>query len=975
MLTLPTSIENVVEETNYQPCEYIDFENVADIKDYTIIHWNIQSTPSKFDLLKHLVTQTETPAAIIGLCETFLHKQNRDSYHINGYDHYSTVRSNKKRGGVSLYVYHTVRSKERADLNYTVEGIIESIVVEIERKGKPNILVCELYRIPNSNFEIFYDTVKILLDKIKVEHKEFVLLTDQNLNLINCDHKNTFDFVELTLVNGLIATIKLPTRITTNTATLIDNIYISKNLVYNASYVVECDYSDHYPCILTFSGALLSNKIGYEKRLKRSINQTKLDLVKHDLLSLHVDQNGNSEIETTKFVNTVNKVLDRHLPVTFKRYKNVDDTAIWLNSDVMEKLRNRRKAYKKFKSGKTSKEDYCKIRNESTRSIKFEKIKFFRSRISEHRNNSRTLWNIISHAIRKCKNKKSFPGSFKKDGKMLLTKSEICNEFAMHYAGLGAKYADQIIQTRNPNKMYQPLKNLNPNTDTIFLNPTTEDEVKKCIENLKPKSSAGIDSISNRLIILLKEVLIKPITSLINLSYEQGIFPGIFKTAKVIPLYKSGNKSEIVNYRPISLLPCISKIFEKTMLTRLIEFSGSCNLLYEGQYGFRKNRGTIDACTDFIGNTIEFLEKDMYVCGVFLDMSKAFDTLSHDILLKKLDLYGIRGKAFKWLESYLSDRKLYVEIENCKSTSENITTGSPQGANLSPFLYILYTNCITKYLKFSNVVLFVDDTSLIIAGKNVKSLKAKVTKDLELLKEYFDANLLTVNLDKTCIILFRKPNWDRPTLDISVNDISIKQVECVKFLGMYVDETLSWKQHTVMLKNKLLKGMYGLRNSKNLLDVHTRKLVYFAFIHSHLQYGITLWSQCCKKNFNLINQKQIDALKIVFNTKSKTECISKMKEHSIPTLENLNNIELSKLSFRYTHQLISIRIKNLFEQRSHTYKTRNMNMPKQKFSKSKFYHNTFLSKCPPIWQNLPPNIKNKERLSCFKSICKKHFCS
>ena len=329
------------------------------------------------------------------------------------------------------------------------------------------------------------------------------------------------------------------------------------------------------------------------------------------------------------------------------------------------------------------------------------------------------------------------------------------------------------------------------------------------------------------------------------------------------------------------------------------------------------------------------------------------------------------------IKSYLSDRKLIVNYQNTLSIEHNILTGSPQGANLSPFLYILYTNCIYKEIRYCSTLLFADDTSLFIAGRNIRCLKAKLKNDLDHLRNYFVANELTLNLEKTCIMLFRKPNWGENQLNLCIDNVLIQQVKSVRFLGILLDDTLSWNSHVNYLHSKLRSGIYQLRSSKHLTNLHGKKLLYSSFILSHLTYGITLYYQCNKRLKKLIRQKQIESLKIVFGTNSKSDCLKLMKRHKMLTLDQISTVEYAKISFRYVNELISRRICNLFENNKqlHSYNTRNKNTPRVKKFNSTMYQNSFLARSPSNYLCISCNTKESKNLRIFKNKIKKELLS
>ncbi len=296
---------------------------------------------------------------------------------------------------------------------------------------------------------------------------------------------------------------------------------------------------------------------------------------------------------------------------------------------------------------------------------------------------------------------------------------------------------------------------------------------------------------------------------LFNLSFDTKTVPEKLKIAKLIAIFKKQLDEEKVipgNYRPISLLSIIDKLLEKLMYTRLISFINKHKILYKYQFGFRKKHSTTLALIEITDNILQELEEGKCSAGIFIDFQKAFDTVDHNILISKLEHYGIRGPALQWLKSYISNRQQFAFVNGKNSTMQKITCGVPQGSVLGPLLFLIYTNDIGNCTK-SKVRLFADDTNAFVNSDNYINLKKAITSTLKEIFTWCSDNKLTINIDNTCYSIFHKPNQKIPKFlnNIKFNKLIIKRQETSKYLGLMLDEILSYKPHITELITKLTK--------------------------------------------------------------------------------------------------------------------------------------------------------------------------
>ena len=316
--------------------------------------------------------------------------------------------------------------------------------------------------------------------------------------------------------------------------------------------------------------------------------------------------------------------------------------------------------------------------------------------------------------------------------------------------------------------------------------------------------------------------------------------------------------------RPISLLSNISKIFEKFMHSKLYDFLNKFNCLYDLQFGFRNKHSTIHTLIDITETIREAIEKNDVACGVFVDLQKAFDTVNHEILLSKLNYYGIRGVPQKWFQSYLSNRFQFVNINGTNSTIKPINIGVPQGSILGPLLFLIYINDLHRCIKYSKTYHFADDTNLLIIDKSLKKLNKHLNADLSALVQWLRANKISLNTKKTELIIFKSRNKKiSKTLNFRLSGQKLTPVNKIKYLGLIIDENLTFSQHLQDLSCKLSRSNGMLAKIRHFVNYETLLNIYHAIFGSHMGYGCQVWGQRNTEYIKRIMSIQNKSLKIM----------------------------------------------------------------------------------------------------------------
>ena len=431
-------------------------------------------------------------------------------------------------------------------------------------------------------------------------------------------------------------------------------------------------------------------------------------------------------------------------------------------------------------------EEYRTLRNRVSLLIKNAKSNYYKSKLDDANGNNKKVWSVINEVMKRKKNKSSPPN---------IPDSSTFNQY---FVDVGKTLSENLIAPPSHFSNYLPL----PNGQIFTLKPTTINDVFTLINDSRV-TAAGYDELPMILLKRTASALAPLLTHVFNLSIDSGVFPQPLKIAKVTPIHKTGPTDLCPNFRPVSVLVSISKLLERVVYNQLITFINDQNLLTNSQYGFRPGRSTEAALVSFTDHVLRAFDRDEYTISVFLDLSKAFDTVDHSIMLHKLHHYGVRGTAHTWFHSYLSNRLQHVHLNNHSSTNLPITCGVPQGSILGPLLFLLYVNDLCQVSHILKCILFADDTALFHNDTNACRLINKMNTELQTIANWLSANKLTLNVKKTNYIIFhRYKKFTYPLPPILLKENILAEVKSAKFLGVTVENHLLWQPHIKPLEIK-----------------------------------------------------------------------------------------------------------------------------------------------------------------------------
>ena len=590
---------------------------------------------------------------------------------------------------------------------------------------------------------------------------------------------------------------------------------------------------------------------------------------------------------------------------------------------------------------------------------------FYKNKLSKLNKNPRENWKVINKLLNR-NNKNDTNNRFEINGNTVTNMENISNEFCNFFTNKPILIDQSISDSQNN---YMHLLSINPNSMSLFN--TCNDEVKKALMSLR--KNGDLYDLSSRFLKLSCSFLAPFLTELFNLCVQNGKYPSSFKLSKVIPIYKNkGSIGNLNNYRPISIISNLSKIFEKLLNNRLFSFFHCQNLLSKNQFGFRKNSNTELAILSLMKRIIPALKDKKIIICIFLDFTACFDTVCRNILLKKLEKYGVRGVSLEFIKSYFTNRKHYVSYGGFNSRIMDQNIGVIQGSKNGPFFYDVYSNDMNSICNGQNIM-YADDTCLVFSGDNLDILTRQINERLKIIFDWCSFNRLLVNPSKSEFIIISRRKLDSiPNLVIGSDNI--RHVKSVKYLGIVIDDNMKFISHAHNLKSRL-SAIVGISlKIKHFLDIHSSKKFYYAFTYSLISYCIVVWggilnnTQFGDKLFNL--QKKI--ISNLFGKFSDGGCL--FRKFRILKIFDIHKIFVAIYMFKALSESDTNRLLNFeLNYPTHNYSTRQRNNAILPFPHVRSIKISFHYQFIEIWNSIPSEIKQLNNFRRFKSKLMNHF--
>uniref|UniRef100_A0A669EJS2 Reverse transcriptase domain-containing protein n=1 Tax=Oreochromis niloticus TaxID=8128 RepID=A0A669EJS2_ORENI len=745
------------------------------------------------DLVRIWVKSTNADIVIIS--ETWLSKSiTDDDINITEYNLYRTDRP-RKGGGVAIYVKS--RYEVSIVLSASIPKQMEFLALDIKIVESLSITAVGCYRPPSAVKETLV-SLKHLLSKLK--YNELLMAGDLNwdwLNIVSDDFKSFCDSVNLTqLVN-------LPTRPNIKSpdkSTLIDLILTNVPHKFLSLGVFCNDLSDH--CVVaTCRNTKIPKckpRIIYKRNFKifnEQAFQYDLSMANWEYLNLIPD----IHLAWDYFKKIFMKILNKHAPIRKIRVKGRENP--WFSSELSESIHQRNVTWAKARKSDSLTDwlDFRKLRNKCTTLIKKAKSEYYLSVTSENLNNPQKFWKVIK-SLSINKTSQALPKFILKDSVPVYDRHEVLNSFNKHFVDAGF-----LFNTVGATPTIPGIEPQIYSGEFFEFSPFSVQEVHKALKALDQKKPPGPDLIEPYFLKTAADYIAQPLTILFNLSIQNNEIPFVWKSACVTPILKGGDPAILTNYRPISNLCVLAKVLESLVSEQLKEFLYSKEILSKLQSGFRKQHSAVTAATKVINDILVALDKKQHCASLFIDLSKAFDTVDHAILKQRLLLLGLSRHVVSWFTNYLSDRTQCTKCENLCSEFLNIHTGVPQGSILGPLMFIMYINDLGQNVSNASMHFYADDTVIYSFGTNLEKAIQSLQKAFDVVQHTLLDLKLVLNADKTKLMLFSNMKNSSQTVPVvsTLEGDLIEVVHTCKYLGFLIDDSLTFKPHIDNLVKKL----------------------------------------------------------------------------------------------------------------------------------------------------------------------------
>ena len=944
-----------------------------------LIHHNARSlmAATRIDEYELLFQTLKHTFDILVFTETWLTPDKEDQCKFPGYNHIHLLRPisddidfKARGGGVSIFIKNNLEYTHRPDLT-TMLPYMECSFIEM-KYNNIKYLIGGIYRVPNTNIDSFLTNFNSIIEPLKSTHK-IILLGDYNIDLLKNDkYKNDFELCLQS--NYLMPTILSSTRVATKiinnqevtSETLIDNIMINYNMEYQSG-IIETSITDHYSIyiIIPEIKKVINGPYTIQYRLYNDYCQRKFNFYLQHYGIKDVMDMYNAESAFDQFDQIFEDTYNKSFPIKTKTITAKRMQKPWVTEALIDKVDERERLHTLQKKKIISRAVFTDYKNKLTNEFRKAKSKYYKDQFEKNSNNVKKTWEVINSVIRSKKTHSKI--SLTDDDNNDIIDSEIPNKYIDYYTSIANKLTSNIPPTQRDAASY--LQDRIPQNFTMT--PICPNEVSTVIDDLK-NNGHKVNTISTAVLVESKHIIVPIICHLINLFVQQGYFPKKLKTGCITPIYKNGDRKKVNNYRPVCSLSPLSKIIEKVINNRMVDFLDDNDIFSMTQFGFRKNMGTESALLNYVDHLQSKLNSSEHGISIFLDLSKAFDVIDHKILKTKLHHYGFRGKFLEFILSFIRDRQYFVHVNGKDSDTKTVNIGVPQGSTLGPLLFLLYINDMAKISILLFLSQFADDSTITYFSKiSVEHAKEVIEKELKIVLEWLAANKLIINLGKTQLMVFSN-SPRRDPVSITVNNQIINEITETKFLGVILDNKLCWNAHIKHISNKMSKSVSILKILKHTFPTNALKTIYHSLIYPYFNYCNLIWGSAASTHLQSLTLIQKKCIRIISKAGYYDHTEPLFKEHKILTVTEIYEYNCTKFIYQCYNNKTYTNFKNKLVKNSdvHSHNTRNKGIIRKPRVRLHKFINSFLYKGIDMWNELPDRIKLINSFDSFKIAAK-----
>ena len=747
-----------------------------------------------------------------------------------------------------------------------------------------------------------------------------------------------------------------------------------------ASKIVFTDITDHLPIVYIKYGDHKST--GYTKITYRPLTDSNIAKFKDKIYELDTSlyshttnaQDG-AEDRSVNYLKHIGEIYNDCFPIKTKKMHNKTLSKPWITQELLRLINKKNRLYGKKLRGKKPEmiQRYKECKKYLAAKLKASKIAYYREKLMNSSNNMKDKWDAIRLIINKKKKNSSY--------------CPINNQtLGNHYSSMAEKLNSKLKtvpqeQIINQPTMEEESLSSSSNNNIFDFKHVSQEDVYETILKLDSSKGSGPDEIHVKVIKEAAGPISSHMSNIFNKCIDEGVYPSNFKFSKCIPIFKGGilDSGDPVNYRPISILNCLNKVFERLLHKQLYNYLEKHELIPNFQYGYRKKHSTCHAVLDFSRQIEDILDSNEVAISIFMDLSKAFDTVDRSILCKKLEKLGIRGVSNNLIESYMTGRYFYMKNDN--NIAYHMNYGVPQGSILGPLLFLIYIYDMKYISNIAKSIVYADDTTIVIRGSTVNEAMSKANDIMERYYNYFTKNKLTINESKTKYMVFsNKSNKGvKNGCNISVNNYVLEQVTSIKFLGVIINNKLNWNDHKEYIQQKIRKSLGILYKCRQVMTMEECVNMYKSFVVPYFLYCLPVWGGSLNAENDPITKLQNKVLRVLTHTKRTGDAWNYVRNIVLPVKE-LYKLEVAKFCIKHFKGLLpnnfSDTIMPKFANQVHNIQTRHSRCHNYQFQSqqcTKSTNSSFTANCIRAWNSIPYLLKmqaDMQELSYEKYIDK-----